>query len=134
MAQIESNQIKYLFDEISTKIEKTASIFDEFYSDRNQASLEINTITDKKSDHLTVQYKKYPGHDHGSIKLVDFQNCAIIYEKGQLMCEIFNPVLRKIEKIVYCKNNIEKNKALSSECVKFLKNMHSLMQLNLKIY
>ncbi|QEE15800.1 hypothetical protein DSAG12_01627 [Promethearchaeum syntrophicum] len=114
MAQIESTQIQFLFHEIESKCEKTQNIFDEFYSDKKHASLEINSINGKKkSDYLTMQYTKYFGQETGSIKLINFQNGAIIYQDGKLKCEISDLNLSEKE---------------------FLKKMHSLMQLNLKVY
>lgn len=114
MSQIESNQVQFLFNEIESKCEKTACIFDEFYSDRNQASLEINSINGKKkSEYLTVRYTKFLGQETGSIKLINFQNGAIIYEDGQLKCEISDLNLSETQ---------------------FLRKMHQLMQLNLKVF
>ena len=114
MAQSDSNQVQYLFNEISTKCEKTACIFDEFYSDRSQATLEINNINGKKkSEYLTVQYTKFLGQETGSIKLINFQNGAIIYHDGKLKCEISDINLSEKQ---------------------FLKKMHQLMQLNLKVF
>jgi len=114
LAQIESNQVQFLFHEIESKCEKTQILFDEFYSDKNHAQLEINSINGKKkSDYLTMQYTKYLGQETGSIKLINFQNGAIIYHDGKLKCEISDLNLSEKE---------------------FLKKMYNLMQLNLKVF
>lgn len=113
MAQIESKQVQFLFKEISTKCEKTQFLFDEFYSDRNTASVEINSISGNKSDYLTMQYTKFLGQETGSIKLINFQNGTIIYENGKLKCEISDL-------------NLSENQ--------FLRKMYKLMQLNLKVF
>ena len=114
MAQIESNQVQFLFHEIESKCEKTQIMFDEFYSDKNHASLEINSINGKKkSEYLTVQYTKFNGQETGSIKLINFQNGVIIYHDGQIKCEISDLNLSEKE---------------------FLKNMYKLMTLNLKVF
>ena len=114
MSQIESNQVQYLFNEISEKIEKTAIIFDEFYADKVKAELEINSINGKKkSDHLTMKYTKFLGQETGSIKLINFQNGAIIYQDGKVKCEISD-------------SNLSENQ--------FLRKMHKLMEINLKVF
>lgn len=113
MAQVGSKQLQFLFDEISTKCEKTACLFDEFYADRSVASVEINSLNGKKSDHLMMHYTKFLGHEKGSIKLINFQNGSIIYEDGKIKCEISDLNLSEAQ---------------------FLIKMHKLMQLNLKVY
>ena len=114
MAQIsDSKQVQYLFNEISEKLEKTQSLFDEFYSDKVKAELEINSLGGKKKDHLLMQYTKFLGHETGSIKLINFQNGAIFYEGGKIKCEISDLNLSEAQ---------------------FLRKMHKLMQLNLKVF
>ena len=113
MAQIGSKQVQFLFKEISAKCEKTQMLFDEFYADRNSASVEINSLGGKKSDHLMMQYTKFLGHETGSIKLINFQNDAIIYENGKIKCEISDINLSETQ---------------------FLRKMHKLMELNLKVF
>jgi len=114
LAQIGSKQVQFLFNEISTKCEKTACLFDEFYADKVKAELEINSINGKKkSEYLTVQYTKFLGQERGSIKLINFQNGAIIYEDGKLKCEISDLNLSEVQ---------------------FLRKMYKLIQLNLKVF
>ena len=113
MAQVGSKQVQFIFDEISTKCEKTQCLFDEFYSDRSVASVEINSLNGKKTDHLMMHYTKFPGHEKGSIKLINFQNGVIIYEDGEIKCEISDLNLSETQ---------------------FLIKMHKLMQLNLKVF
>ncbi|MHA1474224.1 MAG: hypothetical protein ACTSRX_02550 [Promethearchaeota archaeon] len=113
MAQVGSKQVQFLFDEISTKCEKTACLFDEFYADRSVASVEINSLNGKKKDHLMMHYTKFLGKETGSIKLINFQNGAIIYEDGKIKCEISDLNLSETQ---------------------FLIKMHKLMQLNLKVF
>ena len=113
MAQIDSKQVQSLFKEISAKCEKTQCLFDEFYLDRNTASVEINSLGGKKTDHLLMRYTKFLGHETGSIKLINFQNGAIFYEDGKIKCEISDLNLSESQ---------------------FLRKMHKLMQLNLKVF
>ena len=113
MAQVGSKQVQFIFDEISTKCEKTACLFDEFYADRSVASVEINSLNGKKTDHLMMHYTKFIGHEKGSIKLLNFQNGAIIYENGTIKCEISNSNLSETQ---------------------FLIKMNKLMKLNLKVF
>ena len=114
MAQIGSKQVQFLFDEISTKCEKTKSLFDEFYADKVKAELEINSINGKKkSEYLTVQYTKFLGQETGSIKLINFQNGAIIYQNGKIKYEISDSNLSEKQ---------------------FLRKMYELMQVNLKVF
>jgi hypothetical protein len=113
LAQVGSKQVQFLFDEISTKCEKTACLFDEFYSDRSVASVEINSLNGNKTDYLMMQYTKFLGHEKGSIKLINFQNGTITYENGKIKCEISDLNLSETQ---------------------FLIKMHKLMQLNLKVF
>jgi len=113
LAQVGSKQVQFIFEEISTKCEKTACLFDEFYADRSVASVEINSLNGKKTEHLMMHYTKFLGHEKGSIKLLNFQNGAIIYEDGKLKCEISDLNLSETQ---------------------FLRKMHKLMQLNLKVF
>jgi len=113
LAQVGSKQIQFIFEEISTKCEKTACLFDEFYADRSVASVEINSLNGKKTDHLMMHYTKFLGHEKGSIKLLNFQNGAIIYENGMIKCEISDSNLSETQ---------------------FLIKMNKLMKLNLKVF
>jgi len=113
LAQVGSKQVQFIFEEISTKCEKTACLFDEFYADRSVASVEINSLNGKKTDHLMMHYTKFIGHEKGSIKLINFQNGAIIYENGKIKCEISDSNLSESQ---------------------FLIKMNKLMKLNLKVF
>ena len=113
MAQVGSKQVQFIFEEISTKCEKTACLFDEFYADRSVASVEINSLNGKKTDHLMMHYTKFLGHEKGSIKLFNFQNGAILYEDGKIKCEISDLNLSETQ---------------------FLIKMNKLMKLNLKVF
>jgi len=113
LAQVGSKQVQFIFDVISTKCEKTACLFDEFYADRSVASVEINSLNGKKTDHLMMHYTKFLGKETGSIKLINFQNGAIIYEDGRIKCEISDSNLSEIQ---------------------FLIKMNKLMKLNLKVF